>query len=128
VKVYVSKAIAEVVLLCESQLEATGARASSKIAKLEAEQLSSIRKVQAQVMELHDLMAHMKKERQTLNAAVDEAHADMKLIKERIGFSELSRPRAKLAELHEEDPPAQNIRARRLIKPNKRFYSNEWTR
>ena len=48
----------------------------------------------------------------------------MKLIKEHI----LSLPPAKPVELQEEDAPAKDSRPRRIVKPNKRFYTNESTR
>jgi hypothetical protein len=138
VKVYITKAIAEVVVECDRKMEATMALASSRIAKWEEERLSSNQKVYAKMRELEDLMdqgeierrvrAEVEKANARMDSYFEEKCAELMLIKEQIAATMLSPPPTKPTELQEQGAPAQDSQARRIIKPNKRFYSKEWAR
>jgi hypothetical protein len=110
--------MAEVVLQSERLMEATRARASTTIAKMKAEYSSSIQAVYAKVK-------NEEIQRQNcVYAALQKIQADVMLIKERLAANELlSRP----PKLQEEEA-AQDSRPRRIIRPNKRFCSDEWGR
>jgi hypothetical protein len=99
-------------------MEAMRARASTTMAKMKAEHSSSIQAIYAKVK--NEEIQRQK----CVYAALQKIQADVMLIKERIAANELwSRP----PKLQEEEP-AQDSRHRRIIKPNKRFCSDEWGR
>ena len=111
----------EVVVQCERKMKATRARANTKFAKLKAEQRSYEEQAQEKLRDLQGRIQNNNDRYAEMNDFLHEISANVKLINERIR----SLPPAKPAELQEEDALAKDSRARRIIKPNKRFYSNE---